>query len=878
MLMVEVGYKYKFFGDDAKVAAKELGMVAFNDRNFVVASIPTHRRDVHLKKLLAQGYRVGLVQQIETAALKKIGDNRNAPFDRKLTHLYTAATYVDVLDSVDDLEKYSPSQFMCLIEEKKPNIPSMVSIAMISICTSTGDVVWDEFDDTIMRIELETRLGHIRPSELLLPRKGLSEPTSKMLSQIAGTSAVGSPIRIEHFPEIMPYEAAFSKISGFYTDKTKTGVASESFTSGKLLAESIGLPKRVITALAHTIKYLSAFGLADALLETKFFNKFTTRAHMLLAANTLANLEIYCNDTDKSTHGSLLWILDRTKTKFGARLLRDWVGRPLIDKRVLQDRVDAVEELKGSTSEKWVTLRQVLRRLPDLARGLCRIQYGQCTPQELAVLLTAFSKIAQAFDETKTAEDVGFNSRLLNDIIFSLPKLRQPIKNLLDTVNISMAAEGKKEAMWVDPERHPNIANAEMAIIAIEVGLQDELKRIRKLLRFPSLTWSSHLDDEYLVEVKNKDNRPIPDEWTLHSKTKTHARYQPPEVRAMLEERAQYKEMLQVEANEAFQTFLKEISQNCYAPLRDAVNKLAIADCLLSFAQVALQENYVRPEYLDDNTLEIVDGRHPMVEALRADPYVPNSVTMTSERSLSKIITGPNMGGKSSSVRMIALIVIMAQIGCYVPALSVKLGLVDSILTRMGASDDIARGHSTFMVEMSETSEILHSATNKSLVILDELGRGTSTFDGMAIAHAVLEYLVKTTKCKTLFITHYPVVASSLEKKYPSHVQNLHMGYEADTRVDGTRDITFTYRLKTGMASESFGIECGRLAGLDRSILSIATERSSQMRQEVEGRIRKNKAQKSARLISHALTGTSLETVAIMEELRTLSESISSPS
>ncbi|GLB35404.1 putative DNA-binding domain of DNA mismatch repair MUTS family protein [Lyophyllum shimeji] len=868
LLMVEVGYKYKFFGDDAKVAAKELGMVAFNDRNFLVASIPTHRRDVHLKNLLSKGYRVGIVNQIETAALKKVSDNRSAPFTRKLTHLYTAATYVDSLDSVDDLERYTPPPFLCLVEEETKGVAGDVSVGMITICPSTGDVVWDDFSDTPMRLELETRLVHTRPAELLLPNSGLSDATTKMLQHFTGTSSSDQKTRTEHFGKTMSYVDAFQSVSDFYTDKTKAAVASESFKSGRLMAEVAAFPKRVVIALAHAIRYLSAFSIADAFLETKFFSKFTTRAHMLLAANTLTNLEIYRNETDQTTTGSLLWVLDRTKTKFGARLLRSWIGRPLVDKRVLQERVEAVEEIIASPSEKLATLRGILKKLPDLAKGLCRIQYGQCTPQELAILLPAFHRIAVAFGAVGTPSDVGLKSSLLNEIIFSLPKLKEPISELLAAVSLKHAAEGRKDIMWTDPERYPKIADADMAIQHIEVELEDQLKAIRKLLRIPSLKWSSVAGDDYLVEVKRSENRPIPDHWILHSKTKHFARYLPPTVKQKLDERAQYQERLQAEANTAFSSFLEEISLNHYGVLRDAVNKLAVADCLLSLALVALQDNYVRPTYTDDDTLEIVDGRHPMVESLRPDPFVPNTIMMGGSRPRNKIITGPNMGGKSSCVRMIALIAIMAQIGSYVPAKSVKLGLLDSVLTRMGASDDLARGRSTFMVEMSETSEILQSATQNSLVILDELGRGTSTFDGMAIADAVMQQLVETTKCKTLFITHYPLVASNLESKYPSDVENLHMGYEAETRIDGTRDITFLYRLTPGMATESFGIECGRLAGLPESLLTIAAESAVNLQVQVTDRTRRNRLFKAARLIAESLSRGSLAAASTIQELR----------
>ncbi|KAG5354224.1 hypothetical protein C0989_003737 [Termitomyces sp. Mn162] len=809
-----------------KVAAKELGMVAFEHRNFLVASIPTHRLHVHLKN------------------------------------------YVDDLDSVDDLERYNPPPFMCIVEQAKKSITGDVSFGMITISPSTGDVVWDDFEDTLMRIELETRLVHTRPAELLLPEIELSGPTTKMLQHFTRNSSVGDGTRTEYFKEIMSYTDAFDLVSEFYTNKTHSAVASDNFKSGPrhLMAEVADFPKRVVIALAHAIKYLSAFSIADAFLETKFFTKFTTKTHMLLAANTLTNLEIYRNETDGTVIGSLLWLLDKTKTKFGARLLRSWIGRPLVDKRMLNERAEAVEEILESPSEQLVTLRQILRKLPDLAKGLCRIQYGQCTPQELAVLLPAFNKIGQAFDNFESPSDVGFRSSLLNEIVFLLPKLKGPMKELMSAIRLDQAAEGRKDIMWTDLERYPEISDADVAIQFVNVELDDQLKAIRKLLRMPSLQWTTHLKDEFLVEHKNSDKRPIPDHWILHSKygfQSSNAKTTPDKT--LIAEQESYL----AAANKAFSSFLEEIALNYYNILRNAINKLATADCLLSLAQVALQENYVRPTFTDNDALEIIDGRHPMVEALRPDPFVPNTVVMGGGKPRSKIITGPNMGGKSSCVRMVALIAIMAQIGSYVPATSVKMGLVDTVLTRMGASDDLARGRSTFMVEMSETSEILSSATKHSLVILDELGRGTSTFDGMAIADAVLQQLVENTKSKTLFITHYPLVASNLESQYPLDAENLHMGFEEETRVNGVREITFLYRLTPGMASGSFGIECGRLAGLPESLLSVATESAAKLQRHIKDRTRRN----STKLLADYIDGGMVETFKI-EELRVMAKSI----
>jgi len=377
------------------------------------------------------------------------------------------------------------------------------------------------------------------------------------------------------------------------------------------------------------------------------------------------------------------------------------------------------------------------------------------------------------------------------------------------------------------------------------------------------------------VELKKAENREVPVSWELVSSTKYCRRYHTPEVKKFIQERARYKESLAAEANKAYTTFLDEIIHSHYSLLRDAINKLAVADCLLSLAHVALQDGYVRPEFTDEDVLDVIDGRHPMVEALRSDPFVPNSLSLGGDSPRSVIITGPNMGGKSSAVRMVALIAIMAQIGSYVPAKAARIGMCDGIITRMGASDELARGRSTFMVEMTETNEILKTASSKSLVILDELGRGTSTADGMAIADAVLQHLVETIKCKTMFITHYPLVAIDLERRFPDDVQNLHMGYTTDTRIDGRRDVTFLYHLTHGFAEESFGVECARLAGIPEDILSVATERSEACRTDIESRSRLNRARRCAQLLSECLAEP--RNVAALQALRAKIESALRP-
>ncbi|EJU05481.1 hypothetical protein DACRYDRAFT_74703 [Dacryopinax primogenitus] len=842
LLLVEVGYKYRFFGEDATIASKELGIAAFPNRNFMSASIPVHRRSVHVKKLVSRGYKVGVIGQMETAALKKVGDNRSGPFVRELQALYTPATYVDETDSLDDDDAFGQTTtrpLLCLIEDLRGGMGAdeRVAIGLVSVVPSTGDIVYDDFQDGHMRSELETRLSHLNPCELILPSKGLSKTTERLLNNFAGNSNAGGSIRLERIAKIMDYTSAFQLTSDFYSKKDEGSPrASESFRSGKLMTAIAELPQNVVIALAHCVNHLTAFGLADSFLRTKFFAEFTTKAHMLLAGNTLSNLELFRNQDDFSERGSLMWVLDNTKTKFGSRLLRSWVGGPLIDLKALNERIDAVEELLSTSSAVIEQLRTVLKGTPDLVKSLCRVQYGKCAPRELASLLYAFSRIARAFPPFEQSSSVGFKSHILNDIVYSLPSALETVTQLMQPLDLRKARDDNKVDLWLDPQKFPAIQDTKDCIATVEYELGEHLHEIRKTIKQPSVQYKTIAGIEYLIEVSGAQvKKLVPADWSRISSTRTATRFHTPQVRRMLEERERYKESLTAEAEKAYQSFLQEVSEN-YDVFRDVTNKLALADCLLSLAIVGKQQGYCRPRFVEDDRIDIVEGRHPMVEALMSDPFVPNTVTLGGDGPRSRIITGPNMGGKSSCVRMAALIVIMAQIGSYVPASAVTLGVQEAVMTRMGASDDLIKGRSTFMVELSETSDILKSAAPRSLVILDELGRGTSTFDGMAIASAVLTYLVQDIKTKTLFITHYPLLASELEKQFPTQIANNHMDFIEEDKLDGTVEINFLYKLTEGSARGSYGIECARLAGIPEAVLQSATIRSGEMRKVVEQR------------------------------------------
>ncbi|KAF8252779.1 hypothetical protein K440DRAFT_652656 [Wilcoxina mikolae CBS 423.85] len=864
VLVVEVGYKFRFFGEDARIASQNLSIMCIpgkmrfdNDPSeahydrFASASIPVHRLHVHVKRLVANGYKVGVVRQLETAALKAAGDNKSAPFERKLTNLYTKGTYIDDIDGLEGSDLSSgagsggaPNTGFLLCVTEKPGggtgADEKVHFGVVAVQPSTGEVIYDEFDDGFMRSEIETRLLHIAPCEFLIVGE-LTKTTEKIVSHLAGstTTVFGDKVRVERVERSKSAGAeASTHVSKFYADKVQSSASSEAAGKNKLLDTVLDLPALVTICLSAMIKHLSDYGLEHVFDLTKYFQSFSGRSHMLLNGNTLSSLEIYRNQTDYTTKGSLFWTLDRTKTKFGRRLLRNWVGRPLLDRSQLEERVQAVEEVGRGDNPKLERLKELLGKISyDLEKGLIRIYYGKCTRPELLAILQTMLRISSTFQRVENPEDVGFQSNIINKAIAALPEIKDDIAKYLAMFNHQAAGKDDKYNFFNNEdenEEYDAIVEHKLGITAVEADLEEHKKDISKQLKGKKINYITVSGVEYLVEVPNDKAslKNVPANWAKISGTKKVDRYHTPQIMAMIRERDQHKESLAAECDKAFKRFLAQIS-NKYQEFRDCVQSLAVLDCILSLAAVANQPGYVKPEFTSETVIEVTEGRHPMVEQLLLDAYIPNDINLSHNGKRAMLVTGPNMGGKSSYVRQVALISIMAQIGSYVPAVSAKLGLLDAVFTRMGAFDNMMAGESTFMVELSETSDILKQATPRSLVILDELGRGTSTHDGVAIAHAVFDYVVKDLKALLLFVTHYPLLARFGEM-YPKEVVNTHMTFE-ETGAGGD-EVTFLYKVGEGVAHRSYGLNVARLAGLPKTCLEIAAVKSKMLEEELKER------------------------------------------
>uniref|UniRef100_A0A671U6L8 DNA mismatch repair protein MSH3 n=1 Tax=Sparus aurata TaxID=8175 RepID=A0A671U6L8_SPAAU len=849
LLAVECGYKYRFFGEDAEIAAKELNIFCHLDHNFMTCSIPTHRLFVHVRRLVSHGHKVGVVKQTETSAIKASGTNKNALFTRQLSALYTKSTLVgedvnpvcrmgDVEDGAcGDVVSDPPESFLLCISENWDKLKKQLTVGLVAVQPSTGDVLLDCFPDGPSRSEVEGRVLKINPVEILVP-SDLSEQTHRLLQSITNVSAQADDrVRVEKRDSAQfEFTSAMNTVTEFYCHTQEKGSRS--------LSTVVSLESPVICCLGPLIQYLQEFNLERVLRSESSFRRLSCASEgMTLSAATLRNLEILNNQTDGGVKGSLLWVLDHTRTPFGRRLMRKWVSQPLTDPYI-SERQDAVQELLQSHSLTLNSVRSLLSHLPDLERGVCSIYHKKSSTQEFYLISGSLSRLGLELQALLPAIQSQISSALLRGLLLDTPDLLAPAHSFLKVLNEKAAKSGNKTELFSDLSGFPVLQERREQIQSVLNEIMNHRKEIRLTLKAPALDYTSVSGLEFLIEVKNSLSSTVPADWVKISSTKAVSRYHSPFLVERYKKLLQLREQLLLDCQREWTNFLDQFGEH-YHTMKRAISHLATMDCLFSLAEVAKQGDYCRPEVCESQRrILITDGRHPAIDLLMGEhnQFVPNLTELQGDGRRTMIITGPNMGGKSSYIRQVALICVMAQMGSYIPASEARLGILDGIYTRMGASDNIYKGRSTFMEELTEASEIISCATERSLVILDELGRGTSTHDGIAIAYATLEYFIRDVKALTLFVTHYPPLCE-LERAYPEHVSNYHMAFllnEPDVTDDADdvqpEFITFLYQLTEGAAGRSYGLNVARLADIPDSILHTAARKARELENLVNTR------------------------------------------
>lgn len=864
VLAVQVGYKFKFYGHDAVVASQLLNIMLIRGNldldektfdRFAYCSIPDNRLHIHLQRLLNAGLKVGVVKQTETAAIKQVeSSNKLGLFERKVTGVYTRATYMgDELLTGDptinrshniDNSSENTTYILCVNESHAKNT------SILAVQPLTGDIVYDEFQDTPTRDELDTRLLYLKPSEVVVVGNGekVSVETSKTL-------------RLSNSAVTITYKKA-RKQSEVAADLTDFFAAIDEDNRSAHLADHYMrlYSPELQCCISELVSYLSEFKLSNVFTIPSNFSSLTdSHKYMLLPGTTLKALDVFeVQEEPGSRKGTLLWLLDHAHTKKGSRLMRKWISRPLVNKQEIEERLAAVETLKmGNFVHVVDALRQAIVKSGksgiDLDKLLIKAHYsatylsGKISRKEMFLMLKNFLDVldvSRSFG-TKGIEEfrVSNSSKLILHILHNLHELSEDpvVTDLLDMINASAALndtnlnDQRIQFFNLRNEKFDSVAAELEQIALVESNLDIELEEIRGFLKRPQLQFVTNLKDTHLIEVRNgKAVDSLPSDWLKISGTKSVSRFRTPKVSSLHKQLQYHNDMVLKASDECFNNFLKEVDSH-YEYFHKIVANMANFDCLLALSSAA-ENGYVRPNLLDEQLIHLKLASHPILAKTSNGNYVPNDVDISYDKDRVLIITGPNMGGKSSYVKQIALLAIMTQIGCLLPCSSATMGIFDSIFIRMGASDNILKGKSTFMVEMLEASNVVKNYTPKSLIILDEIGRGTGTSDGIALAYSILRYIIEDPKKPlTLFITHYPSlhVLEELEG-----VRNFHMAFIEKTNSEGNKnewpEVIFLYKLVSGVVSNLYGLNVAKLAGIDQKIIENAFRVSELMKSEIE--------------------------------------------
>ncbi len=772
VLFFRMGDFYETFGDDAKVVATTLGITLTTRQGLPLAGIPHHALEGYLSRMVRAGHRVAICDQVE--------DPRKAKglVKRAVTRVVTPGTVIEE----PMLRADSPNHLVSLFAPSE--VGATVGLAVMDV--STGQALCADLDPAAVPAEL----ARLRPAELLVPSSWRSR-----LPLLVGAEPEGT--------FLTPYEdQSLSAAEVAAILKTATGakeLGPLGLTADEPAAGAAAALLRYVRENAKGSLYLAGI------------SRYTTDRHLRLDRSTQRTLELVANTRDGGREGTVLEVLDRTATPMGARLLRQWLLQPLAELPPLQARHDAVESLLALSPTHHV-LDSQLRQVQDLPRLLSRISYGSANARTLLAVL----RTLQVVPQLRTALGVQ-RGRLaqLADRLQADPAMSQLLAKALVEDPPTTTTEGGMIAPGFDAALDTLVAQSAQARewIATLEARERERTGIRTLRVGYNRVFG------YYLEVSRSQQGSVPPEYVRKQTVAAAERYVTAELTQYEEVVLSADERINARQLEVFEALRGQVREGTTA-LLELAEAIAELDALRSFARVAAEQRYVRPSMHEGTALHIEAGRHPVLErALPAGTFVANDIALDTTDRQVMVLTGPNMAGKSTYLRQVALCVLLAQAGAFVPAKAASIGLVDRIYTRVGAADDLYRGQSTFMVEMMETAQILNTASRRSLVLLDEVGRGTSTFDGLAIAWAVVEYLHDTPQlgAKTIFATHYhqlTELAQSLPRVFNAHLPVAERGDE----------LVFLRRVEEGSVDRSYGIAVAQLAGVPRAVVDRAKE------------------------------------------------------
>jgi DNA mismatch repair protein MutS len=778
ILFFRLGDFYEMFFKDAELASRELeitltGRDCGMEERAPMCGIPFHSADSYIARLVNKGYKVAICEQVEDPALAK------GIVKRDVIRVVTPGTVTD----------------SAMLDERKNNY--LLSIyrtghyyGIASVDITTGDFACTSINWGNTAAKLMDEIAKLSPSEIIIN------------SELNKDSALLALLRKRFNVFITVFEdlyfqgdRAFSKLKGHFQDSS-------------LLGNEFDLSVHASGAL---LEYLEQTQKAN-LDHIQSFNPYKIEEFMVLDIATRRNLELTETLREKARKGTLLWVLDRTMTSMGGRTLRKWIEQPLISKVDIDERLDAVTEMKERFMVR-MELRELLRRVYDMERLMGKVVLGSANCRDLISLKNSIGQIPYIKNLLGDCSTT-FNKRC-SEQLDSL----EDIHALIDTGIIEEPPVTIREGNIIKSGYHPEVDKLRSASTQGKDWVAALESTEKEKTGIKSLKVGFNRVFGYYIEVTKSYYSLVPPTYIRKQTLANCERYITPELKEIEDTILGAEEKI-VELE--YQLFI-EIREQIAAQIkriRETAKSLAELDVICSLSEVADREAYCRPEMTLEGDIHIEDGRHPVVEkVIEQNTFVPNETFLDRNENRLAIITGPNMAGKSTYMRQVALITLMAQIGSYVPAKNARIGIVDRIFTRVGASDDLAAGQSTFMVEMSEVANILNNATSRSLLILDEIGRGTSTYDGLSIAWAVIEFISDREKlgCRTLFATHYHEL-TELEGKLTG-IKNYCISV-----MEKGEDIIFLRKIIRGGADDSYGIQVARLAGVPQPVIDRAKE------------------------------------------------------
>ena len=778
ILLFRIGDFYETFDDDAVLAAKELE-ITLTSRSMgkglrvPLAGVPANSLDTYLARLIKKGHKVAICEQTSDPATSK------GLVDREVVRVVTPGTVIE----------------SALLDQKTNNYLAAVSVGSAAeerVGLAYVDITTGEFLATELALhELPLELERIEAAEVLVPESDDPPPWAGHGNNGAGPNYELTPVE----PRI------------FHPDEARQALLSH---YGILTLESFGCEGKdlAVAAAGAIVEYLARTQKA-AKLKLANLSIYATGSFMTLDSQTRRNLELFAAGRNESKELSLLAALDRTKTPMGGRLLRQWLGQPLLDLTELEQRLDAVDHFYLDGLKRTAAISS-LGKVADLERIAGRIVSGTVAPRELIALkdgLAAVPSLRELLD--------GPDLEWLQGQLLPLSDVCSLIEESIAPDPVGAVGDGNviRPGFSTEMDELKSASSNARQFIA---GLE---QRERERTSIKGLKVGYNQVFGYYIEVTKSNIDKVPEDY-IRRQTLTNAeRYIIPELKEYESLVLNARERLEEAERDVYHRVCAQLAESAGAISRTAA-AIARLDVFSGLADAAVENGYVRPKLDEGNAIRIKDGRHPVVErVLQTGAYVPNDVDLSNDDTRVLVLTGPNMAGKSTYIRQVAIITLMAQIGCFVPASEASIGLVDRIFTRVGLQDDLATGQSTFMVEMVETAAILNQATPRSLVILDEIGRGTSTYDGLSIARSVIEHIHNDPRlgCKTLFATHYHEL-TKLAASLPG-VRNCSVA----VTEEGNK-VVFLHKIVPGGADKSYGVHVAQMAGLPQGVINRAWE------------------------------------------------------